>query len=383
MIALDFQPGAEDKQPIGTFVELDFMARVLRHIAMANIINVPIQDEAAFYATVYPYVQGLGSPENNFLQVAAGALLNVTARDAAYAGDREWPPSLTWKNLRNSRGSYAEARWFLRSLGDRATKEARHDADQRLVLVTRQIFSGWSSVFTDFAFTPAVSSGLVTTWFTSLKWPMASKAPMPELTDAITDFLRMYRFENTDTASKSLLVAEVFDRVLKLCPQLQLIAGDAHATDAFNAFRPMLASYDIARRPLLEDWQALDLALVPLRDMLMDVGSGGNKLMSKVQRVVKDRRKEQAVSSTSTEVRAQEPCVARRGNVSAASLNKLRHDPMLLQVVQALKAEIDRPESTRMSQVLSICLRSKLSGVVRYITGALDTMEVADVKVLD
>ena len=297
----------------------------------------------------------------------------------AHNYDREWLQSLTWKKLRSSRGSYAEAHWFLRFLEERATKEARQDADQRLVLVARQVFSGWASVFTDFSFTPAVSSGLVATWFTSLKWPMAINAPMPDLTDAITDFLRMYRFVTTDTASKSLLVAEVFARVLKLCPQLHLIAGDAHAMDAFNAFRPMLTSYDIARHPLLEDWQALDLALVPLRGMPMDVDPGANKLMSKVQLVIEDRRKEQAVSSLSTEVRAQEPGVARRGQVSAASLNKLRRDPMLLQVVQALKAEIDRPEGTRRSQVLSICLKSKLAGVVRYIAGALDTLEVAHV----
>ena len=65
---MDFQPGAEDKQPIDTFFKLDFMARVLKHIAISNIINVPIKDEAAFYSTVYPYVQGLSSPENNFFR---------------------------------------------------------------------------------------------------------------------------------------------------------------------------------------------------------------------------------------------------------------------------------------------------------------------------
>ena len=379
LIVLDFQTGAEDKQPIDTYLKLDFMARVLRHIATANIINVPVKDEAAFYNTVFPYVQGLQSPENNFLQVTAGALRDFTPRLAPYTDDREWLQSLTWRKLKSSRGSYAEARWFLRFLGDRATLESRQNPDLRLVLVARQIFAGWASVFEDFSFTPAVSSGLMATWFTSLKWPMSLNAPMPELTDAITDFLRMYRFETTDTSSKSLLVAEVFDRVLQQCPQLQLIAGDAHAMDAFNAFRPMLASYDISRHPLLEDWQALDLALVPMKDMLMDVGSGANKLMSKVQLVIEDKRKEQAVSVMSTEVPAQQPGVARRGRVSAASLNILRRDPMLLQVVQALKAELDRPEGTRRSHILSICLRSKLSGVVRYITGALDTLEVADV----
>ena len=224
---------------------------------MANIINVPLLDEAPFYTTVHPYVQGLSSPENNFLQVTAGALLNFTPRDDAYTGDREleWLQSLTWKKLRSSRGSYAEVRWFLRFLGDIATKEARQDPDQRLVLVARQIFLGWASMFEDFAFTPAVSSGLVATWFmiTSLKWLMAINSPMPDLTDAITDFHRIYRFETTDTASKSLpsLVTEVFDRVLKLCPQLQLIAGDAHAMDAYNAFRHMLTSFNLTSHDTL------------------------------------------------------------------------------------------------------------------------------------
>ena len=54
LIALNLQPGAEDKQPIDTFFKLDFIIGL--RAAMANIINVPLQDEAAFYSTVYPYV---------------------------------------------------------------------------------------------------------------------------------------------------------------------------------------------------------------------------------------------------------------------------------------------------------------------------------------
>ena len=62
------------------------------------------------------------------------------------------------------RGSYAEARWFLCVLVERATKEARKDADHRLVLVARQISSGWASVFEDFAFTPAVYNAMSRVW---------------------------------------------------------------------------------------------------------------------------------------------------------------------------------------------------------------------------
>ena len=111
-------------------------------------------------------------------------------------------------------------------------------------------------------------AGLVAAWFTSLKWPMALNSPMLDLNKAISDFRRMCRYETKETATKSLLISEVFDRVLALCPQLRVFAGDLHAMDACNAFRPMLAVYDISKHPLLEDWQALNLALVPLHGMV-------------------------------------------------------------------------------------------------------------------
>ena len=76
---------------------------------------------------------------------------------------------------------------------------------------------------------------------------------------------------------------------------------------------------------------------------------------------------------------SQDTSATRRGNVSATSLNLLRLDPKLLMVVQQVKRELDRPEGTRRGEILGICLKSRLSGVVRYITGALETLEVADV----
>ena len=82
-------------------------------------------------------------------------------------------------------------------------------------------------MFENFAVAPVVTSGLITAWFTSLKWPMALNSHMPDVNKTISDFLRMYRYETTDTATKSLLISEVFDRVLVLCPQLKLFSGDA------------------------------------------------------------------------------------------------------------------------------------------------------------
>ena len=379
LILLDFQPTASAHSPIDTGLKPDFMDRVLRMLAQADIITRPMVDEEAFFGVVFPYVQGLQSPANAFLQVVPTAIVAFTPRGAPYADDLEWLESLTWAKLKSSRGSYAEARWFLRLLGPRASRDSRQNADARLALMSKQLFAGWASIYEDFAFPPQVTAGQVAAWFTNLKWPMALNSPMPDLNKAISDFLRMYRYETTDTATKSLLIAEVFDRVLALCPQLRIFAGDSHAMDAFNAFRPMLAVYDITKQPLLEDWQTLDIALTPLHDMVADIGSGSDRLMARVQLAMEDKRKEMAVKDTSVSSDVKDTSATRRGKVSAASLNLLRRDPKLLMVVQRVKHELDRPDGTRRGEILGICLKSRLSGVVRYITGVLDTLEVADV----
>ena len=379
LILLDFQPTAEAHSPIDTGLKPDFIDRVLRMLAQADLITRPIADEEAFFSLVFPYVQGLQSPANAFLQVVPSAIIEFSARGVPYAGDLAWLDSLTWKKLGSSRGSYAKARWCLRLLGPRASRDSRQNADARLSLMSKQLFAGWASIFEDFAFPPQVTAGLAAAWFTSLKWPMALNSPMPDLNKAISDFLRMYRYETTDTATKSLLIAEVFDRVLALCPQLSIFAGDSHAMDACNAFRPMLAVYDISKQPLLEDWQTLDIALTPLHDMVADIGAGSDRLMARVQLAMEDKRKEMAVKDTNASTASLDTSATRRGKVSAASLNLLRRDPKLLMVVQQLKRELDRPEGTRRGKILGICLKSRLSGVVRYITGALETLEVADV----
>ena len=73
--------------------------------------------------------------------------------------------------------------------------------------MAKQLFSGWASIFEDFAFPPQVTAGLIAAWFTSLKWPMALNSPMLDLNKAISDFLRMFRYETMDTATKSLLIS--------------------------------------------------------------------------------------------------------------------------------------------------------------------------------
>ena len=163
LILLGFRPGAETYSPIDAGLELDFIDRVLRVLAAADmyIITRPIADEEAFFGLVFPYVQGLKPPANAFLQVVPTAIPQFTPRGVAYADDLAWLESLTWKKLKSSRGSYAEARWFLRLLGPRASRDSRQNAEARLSLISKQLFSGWASIFEDFAFPPQVTAGLI------------------------------------------------------------------------------------------------------------------------------------------------------------------------------------------------------------------------------
>ena len=63
------------------------------------------------------------------------------------------------------------------------------------------------------------------------------------------------------------------------------------------------------------------------------------------------------------------------GRISSASLNELRRSAELLDVVKRVKRELAPSQSA----IFDICLPSRLSGVVRFITGVLSTLDVADI----
>ena len=64
--------------------------------------------------------------------------------------------------------------------------------------------------------------------------------------------------------------------------------------------------------------------------------------------------------------------------ISSASLNELRRSAELLEVVKRVKRELEKPTPSQ-SAIFDICLLSRLSGAVRFNTGVLPTLDVADV----
>ena len=181
------------------------------------------------------------------------------------------------------------ARRFLNLLGDHATKVSRESTAGRVAIISAQVGAGFEKVFSDFTFPPSLLTQQIVSWFCSLKFPAVLDTQLDSVDKALTEFLRMYRYEVGTTAQQSLLTSEVFDRILRMCPTLQAIAGDAPAREAHDAMRPMLAVYDIPSAPLVEDWKTLNSSVTHLQHLVEDLGAGTSLRTARVKILIDDK----------------------------------------------------------------------------------------------
>ena len=104
----------------------------------------------------------------------------------------------------------------------------------------------------------------IVAWFTCLKWPKALDVLMHTLDRALTEYLRIHRYEMGTVAQQAVLISEVVGRVLQKCKALQHVAGEAAPSDVFDSLRSALSVYDIPITALYEDWLTLDAAIAHL-----------------------------------------------------------------------------------------------------------------------
>ena len=384
---VSFQAAAQARNPVDTTFKASFIKRVLKYFLTQNLSDEPVQTEEAYVELLQKHVQGLDLTARAFLIVTESALLKFESRDAAYTADLAFMEALSWGSFKDrSTSEYAKAKRFLRLLGDRTTKAARQDSAGRLCVVAAQIGAAFNKVYSDFTFPPTLITQQIVSWFINLKWPTSLDIQLDTVDCAFTEFLRMYRYETGTVAQQSALVSEVFSRVLSICPALQSVAGDAPSRAVHDALRPMLAAYDIPSAPLVEDWKTLNSQVEHLRHLAEDIGCSANLLTARIKILLDDKQLEKrAVASKFTGSSEQTAKGAitdgqsqYHARVSASSLNELRRSPELLELVKSLNEELGQPAPSQ-SRILSLCLSSRLSGVVCYMTGVLDTLEVSDV----
>ena len=153
---------------------------------------------------------------------------------------------------------------FLMLLGQRATVINRHSPTNRVFFMAYQ----------HSMLPPPIMAMQILKWFTNFKWPRPLNSASLDVNEALSDFLRVFRYKQASTKERSLLISKVFSRVLTHCPHLKSLAGRSHYMDAFSAFRPMLLVFSILANPLFEDWLVLDKAIEPAAQLIRDVNPG-------------------------------------------------------------------------------------------------------------
>ena len=379
---VSFNTAALTRSPIDTTLKATFIRRVVKQLLTQNLTDEPVSTAEDYLSLVRAHVQGLEPASRAFLVVTESALQRLQPKDAPYPAELAWLTTLSWGNFTGAQENLTGARRFLNLLGDHATKESRESMVGRVTIIAAQVKAGFEKVFSDFTFPPSLLTQQIVSWFCSLKFPAVLDAQLDSVNTALTEFLRMYRYEVGTTAQQSLLTSEVFDRILRMCPTLQAIAGDAPAREAHDAMRPMLAVYEIPSAPLAEDWKTLNSSVTHLQHLVEDLGSGASLLTARVKILIDDKQHEKRVGGSKSNLTDASSKVASdvsiHGRVSSASLNELRRSPALLELVRDLNEELDA-EAPSQSNILSLCLSSRLSGVVRYMTGMLDALEISDV----
>ena len=292
---------------------------------------------------------------------------------------------MTWASFKDTKNTCAGARRFLRLLGYRATAGSRQDITGRACVMATQIGAGFETVFPAFTFPAVILARQIVAWFTCLNWPKALDAPMHTLDRALTEYLRIHRYEMGTVAQQAVFISEVFDRVLQKCKALQQVAGEAAPSDVFDSLRSALPVYDIPITPLYEYWLTLAAAVAHLEHLVLDKGTGAAQLTSRVMVLLDDKKQEKRAVGQGDLPHVADAASKSTGNltgysgrISSTSLNELRRSAELLDVVKRVKRELERPTPSQ-SAIFDICLPSRLSGVVRFITGVIPTLHVADV----
>ena len=174
----------------------------------------------------------------------------------------------------------------------------------------------------------------------------------------------------------------MLDKVLVATPSLARLAGDADPLQAYHTFHPLLKTFKITSGPLLSDWQALDGRVEGMLEIVASMPLTVDLLGKQVSMIIEDEEATNRVYSGKLAMDMAKTPGEVDGFTAAinpTSITLLRCSAQLQKVVHKLSQEISKANPKRNNAGIRICLRSKLSGVVHYIAGAVDMLQVHEV----
>lgn len=135
---------------------------------------------------------------------------------------------------------------MLRLFGPRATVVSR-SSPSRLTSLAARFGDAFARAYPEFTFSAQELAAQVPKWALEFKWPFELSTTPNSEDEALSDFLRVYRYAKASLPGKSSMIADVFDKVLAFAPMLKLVCGRATPLQAFNALRASLKVFDLDR----------------------------------------------------------------------------------------------------------------------------------------
>ena len=365
---------------VDTTLAVSAVFRILNFIRLQGWFSEasPCSSYEHFIRTVRSNKLTLSPTELSIFTIRPIDVCKFLPRVVAYSLDHRWLQLWTWEKARDREGRLTTTMWILKLLGSRASLASRA-IGSRLTSIAARFGAAFIRNNAEFTFTEQELAAQVPVWVRAFKYPSELSVTPVDEAEALSEFLRAYRFSQASPADKSTMVADVFDKVLVATPSLAKLAGDADPLQAYHAFRPLLKTFEITSDPLLSDWLTLDSRVAGMLEIVASMPLAEDLLSKRVNMIIEDEKATNRGYTGKLDVaRVPGEVDGFTASIDPTSITLLRRSAQLQKIVQKLSQEMAKASPKR-NKVIRICLRSQLSGVVRYIVGAVDTLQVHEV----
>ena len=277
---------------------VDAVFRIMNFMRINNFVDSQCSSRAHFISIAHAAKLQLSPIDIAVFTIRASEVCNFeSTRGAAYGGTMGWLQEWTWARAQGREGCFNTTIWILSLLGPRASMVSR-SAPSRLTSIAyaSRFGSAFIGAHTEFTFSSAEVASQLPGWVRTFKWPSElAIQPTDEehwQAPAFSEFLRAYRFAQASPANKSMMVADVFDKVLAVLPSLASLAGEATPLQTYHAFRPLLKVFEISSDPLLSDWQTLDgrIIISSMLEIVVSMPPSAELLAQRVSMLLDDER---------------------------------------------------------------------------------------------
>jgi hypothetical protein len=299
-------------------------------------------------------------------------------------GELQWLAVTCWKHwLPDSATDMAITAFFVSLFGARAHARSRESPDGRFKLLCSQFQASFIK-FNDSVALPAAFAGpLIAGWLIAVPWPQELLALVTSDQMAFQE-MRIVLVSSAGTAlQRSSLLRKYLSRALPNLPGLaSFLDGSVKASDT-DLLLPLLQRLKLeSGHPSWPDLMALEEALLVRMDLCDSVPAASHAPQLRLTLLLEDFAAEQRTLNLKPQAN-----VSGAGDQDAllmlsaipadhsSSLNLLRRSKGLLDLVARLLLLESQGALTR-SVVLKLAFESRISAVVRFMTGVLTSLDL-------